>query len=53
MSRYVGLSERHDMSFSWNIEINLNDTSARVEIPTETRFGGDWRLVATVSELAA
>ena len=44
MSRFIGAEEHITFKLSWDVDIDTNDATAKVELPTPTRFDGQWTL---------
>ncbi|ORY74078.1 hypothetical protein BCR35DRAFT_353967 [Leucosporidium creatinivorum] len=49
MSRFVEIEEKRSLGLTWDIEMDINDTSVDLKLPAETRFGGDCRLSVKVA----
>lgn len=49
MSCFTGVKEEHRISLTWDLDIDVNDTSTDITLPAETRFGGKWFLQAKVT----
>jgi hypothetical protein len=49
MSRFVDIDEKRSLYLTWDLELDINDASVELELPAETRFGGDCVLFAKVS----
>lgn len=48
MSRFVEIEEKRSLGLTWDIQMDVNDTSVDLKLPAETRFGGNCVLSVTV-----
>jgi hypothetical protein len=51
MSKLATFEEKRTYTFTWELELDLNDTTTALKLPVEVPFAGDWYLSVKVVAL--